>query len=86
MNLTYNFSKLFFSELIKETKLLPKKKEIQNSNSSNNEIYIMYVFLNSYFVIPFTYILNYNIWYTLKSAKNTYDTLTPKNTFEIYLK
>lgn len=46
----------------------------------------MYVFLNSYFVIPFTYILNYNIWYTLKSAKDTYDTLTPKNTFEIYLK
>lgn len=65
---------------------MPKKKEIQNSNSSNNEIYIMYVFLNSYFAIPFTYILNYNIWYTLKSAKDTYDTLTPKNTFEIYLK
>lgn len=46
----------------------------------------MSVFVNSYFVIPFTYILNYNIWYTLKSAKDTYDTHTPKNTFEIYLK
>lgn len=85
MNLTYNFSKLFFSELIRD-EVIAEKKEIQNSNSSNNEIYIMYVFLNSYFVIPFTYILNYNIWYTLKSAKDTYDTLTPKNTFEIYLK
>lgn len=38
----------------------------------------MYVLFNSYFVMPFTYILNYKIWYTLKSAKDTYNTHTPK--------